>query len=1475
MVSDRVALGLALALASTCVAGTHVIQDFEGRPGLGPNSRTYKPDGRASTRYVSDAPVGRWAAEIHVPPCGYGFWQLTGQNGPAIAAASPTAFVIWHRSVDQPVPLRLILRERDGERWTTTLTCRPGPWQQEVLPLSRWSSIGGGKADRTLDLPQVAVFQFQFSKSDQPRVFQVDGLCVTSDPARAKEAMVGIPVDRLKLQERFGRLTANLAGVWGFQPAEEGLTFPPKGSEWRRLHIAATQVWKHNHWGKYDLDWAKVTRAWYQRRFVLPTDVGGRRILIHFDAVHAEADVWCNGRKVGRHVGGLTPFDVDITTAVKLGEPNELVVGCAGPLAKGIEPQPRGAMYRFHAGIWQAAQLVAPSPAHVAKVFAVPSVRNKTLVVHTTLCNRGTTETLVALSNVVLDGDTEAKRFPSQRVVLKPGGTRTVTQELPWPAPKLWWPHSPHLYTLHTILQSPSGPLDGLATRFGFREFWIDGSAFRLNRVKVRLKATWGHSGEWYYGRPGNIRDTLRVLKAHHVNAVRYHGQPLPPEFLDAADEVGMMVIAESGLYHSPVHENSLVHTREWVLRDRNHPSIVIWSGSNEFGHWIVPRDKVKTEFLLKQEALIRSLDPTRPIMQHGYGPLDGKEEIYNIHYPERALAMMPNTFYWPVKHKIEINPHYPDFAWKQEKPLAIGEHLLGCDGRSSLFVGDSDYGKDRDWRAAAQVFAVAMNAYRLCGVAHVAPQVFQSSPGGKSVPNPYLEGIADAFKPEGVFFTNRCWHFWAGDTIEKSLVVYNETLQPQRYVVPWALKLGKQAVSNGRCEVDLPPGEVRRLKITVKLPQVNACAAGVLEAKLTRRDNGEAVVTGSMLIKVFPRTEPAKLQKRVGLYDPKSATAQCLAALGVEPLPIAEPTAAELARVQTLVVGSEALSPAIEEHAQHIEAFVRGGGHVVCLEQAVMPRWLPVPLQLVSDKGSPAETCAFHRGHPIIRPTGGPHGWDLCFWNDDHVVTPRSMYKPILGNFTPIADSGLKLERCPLIEVHAGKGSYVICQLALVGKFAREPMAQVLLKRMLEYCEWRKPRQWPKAAILGSRGSRFFDAVTLDLKAQVEPIEPAGAIGDSIGLVLVDGASLAKCDLAGLRQVASRGGTVLVHGVERDHAAALAGLLDTPVAIKPAEAKPVRLKRDRLSERDYPNALPPTWGMANYDLAWDSKSGAGLPADRIKHRVQLAGALAKQWTDMEGALVELPLGKGRVVIDQFLWDRETYDTARAQRYASLLLTNLGVQIKALSLVPVSEKGYFFVDIRRFANGSLVSPHGNDLRNLPTGKQEFRGVPFWVIPPDQNKGLSTMGLNNALVLPDGTRIDSNRAKPMHVEGIPVRKRVGRLAFLHLAGFSHSKKRYAKSKIAEYVVNYRGGATERVPVRAQIEVTNWWNDWRQDLPNAKVAWKGSNPRTDKIAVYLLEWSNPFPEREVESIDFRSAGNPAWGMSCVAISGLEVE
>ena len=225
-----------LLLSTAALAGTHVIQDFEGRPSFGPNSRTYKPDGKAVTRYVEDGRVGKWAAEIRVPVCSSGFWQITGLPGSEIATAKPTAFVFWHRAVGKPIRFRLILREREGERWTVPIDSKPGEWHKEVVPLDKWTSIGGGKSDRELQVGQLATFQFQFSKLAEPMAFQVDGLCLTSDPEHAAEAILAIPTETLSFADSHGRLTANLGGTWGFMPAKT-LDYPPKG-HWHKMRIA-------------------------------------------------------------------------------------------------------------------------------------------------------------------------------------------------------------------------------------------------------------------------------------------------------------------------------------------------------------------------------------------------------------------------------------------------------------------------------------------------------------------------------------------------------------------------------------------------------------------------------------------------------------------------------------------------------------------------------------------------------------------------------------------------------------------------------------------------------------------------------------------------------------------------------------------------------------------------------------------------------------------------------------------------------------------------------------------------------------------------------------------------------------------------------------------------------------------------------------------------------------------------------------
>jgi len=936
----------------------------------------------------------------------------------------------------------------------------------------------------------------------------------------------------------------------------------------------------------------------------------------------------------------------------------------------------------------------------------------------------------------------------------------------------------------------------------------------------------------------------------------------LPPSFLDAADEVGMLVVAESGLYHSPVHENSLIHTREWVLRDRNHPSIVIWSGSNEFGHWIVPRDLEKTAFLLRQEALIRELDPTRPIMQHGYGPLAGKEEIYNIHYPERALGMLPNCFRWPTEPTVEINPHYYDFHDRPRTPLAIGEHLLGTGGKEALFVGDRDYGLGKEWEYAGRFFGVAMDEYRLGNVAHVAPQVFQSSAGGKSVPNPYLISLARAFRPEGVLLVNRSTHFWVGEQTALQVAVYNETLRPQAYRLTCRWSGGGRIVGEAEPqELRLSPGDVLRTKIQLHAPAM----PGELAVSLgLARQNGEPVDALELPCRVLPREVTARLIGAVGVYGEDPATWRALAELGVKARRVESLTAPGMDGLRTVVIARQAVTPGIVERAQDVADFVRNGGHVLCLEQDVMPRWLPVPVRLCGAKSSPTETVAFAASatHPVTRDCGINA---LRFWRDDHTVATRSTEKPVQGNFRPLVSSSLNLVRAPLLELPKGKGTYVVCQLDLVRAFAVEPMARQLLRDLLTWLDQRPSGSLGSGICAAAPDSPLARYLQEELKAELSFVAPDSVRAEGGRLVLLDGAALRAMGGQRARALAEAGAVLFVHDADEACLPAIGDLTAGQARVVPTEMGPLRLVRDQSL----------TLGLTNFDTAWRASNGRDLADSRIGRRLLLDGVVGKQLFDVPGVLQEIRLGRGRVVFNQLRFGQATHDGDRARRTASILFTNLGLSMRSLSLLPVNEKGWFFADLRPFCNSRLKSVHGNDLRNLPTGENERAGVPFYVIPHDENQGLGAVSLSNVRVLPDGNEVGRRGDHPTAVERIPVRRRVGRLAFLHMAGFSHKLSQYAKPRMAEYVVNYRNGGRDVIPVRSGQEVVNWWTDWARDLPNAKLAWKGANLRTDKVAVFMVEWVNPFPERAVESVTFRSCANPAWGPTLIALSGLEIE
>ncbi|MFH1921398.1 MAG: sugar-binding domain-containing protein [Planctomycetota bacterium] len=336
-------------------------------------------------------------------------------------------------------------------------------------------------------------------------------------------------------------------------------------------------------------------RAWFRRKFTVPADMQGMRIKIRFGGVKYNSRVYVNGREVGGSFGGHRPFEVDVTEAVRFDGPNDLAVGChdwTGLFTPGkvdfkataewhrvrSAPQdkilaPIGGLYGLY-GIWDDVTLQAHPAVYVKDLFIKPSVRRGELVVDYTVSNESAAEVEVELRATVEDESNDALDLPSARVRVPAGGTATASLRKPWPEARRWSHVDPYLYHLRTELSSG----DVLRTRFGFREFWVEGPHFYLNGTRVNLLATsW-----WPPHAPmtrEEIKDRWEAVKLCGCVAFRTHTQPWRSVHYDVADELGLLMIVEGAVWNDesvyrindPVFwQNYAGHLEAMVNRGKN-----------------------------------------------------------------------------------------------------------------------------------------------------------------------------------------------------------------------------------------------------------------------------------------------------------------------------------------------------------------------------------------------------------------------------------------------------------------------------------------------------------------------------------------------------------------------------------------------------------------------------------------------------------------------------------------------------------------------------------------------------------------------------------------------------------------------------------------------------------------------------------------------------------------------------------------
>ena len=323
--------------------------------------------------------------------------------------------------------------------------------------------------------------------------------------------------------------------------------------------------------------------GWYRRYFVLGEADRGKYLALRFDGVSSHCTVFVNGHLLHRHFCGYTSFAIDISDVARHGE-DEI-----NTLAVRVDATPIEGWWYEGAGIYRHTWLIKSHALHVAEngVFVRPqrgADGTWDTQVETTIENASYLAQDCLLVATIMQADGQTVDLDRRLLSVEARSSVTVRQNLPVRAPALWSVDSPALYTLRTELHVAGALGDEVTTTFGYRTIRFDPDrGFFLNEQPLKLKGTCNHQDHAGVGVavPDSIQNwRIRRLKEMGCNAYRAAHNPPAPQLLDACDRLGMLVMDENRTFgSSPEHLSQL---RSMVLRDRNHPSVILWSICNE-----------------------------------------------------------------------------------------------------------------------------------------------------------------------------------------------------------------------------------------------------------------------------------------------------------------------------------------------------------------------------------------------------------------------------------------------------------------------------------------------------------------------------------------------------------------------------------------------------------------------------------------------------------------------------------------------------------------------------------------------------------------------------------------------------------------------------------------------------------------------------------------------------------------------------
>lgn len=355
--------------------------------------------------------------------------------------------------------------------------------------------------------------------------------------------------------------------------------------------------------------------AWYRKAFDIPSGDTGKRMFVEFDGVFRNSRIFLNGSFIGANLSGYTSFGFDVTDFIGYGGKNVLAVQ--------VDARDHEGWFYEGGGIYRHVRLVMMHPLHVAPrgVFVRSDSERENdprwadLHVRTTVENRLAADTQFTLTTEVLDPTGRRVASMDTRATMESWSDHEYSQTIRVARPVLWSIETPALYRLATTISIDGRQkIDRVETTFGIRTIRFDADrGFFLNGKPVKIKGVCCHQDHAGVGAalPDRIHEfRIEKLKEMGCNAYRTSHNPPAPEILDACDRLGMLVMDENRIMESSAEVLSQLESL--VRRDRNHPSVIMWSIGNEENAIQGTEQGERVAFTMMRR--IKQLDPSRPV---------------------------------------------------------------------------------------------------------------------------------------------------------------------------------------------------------------------------------------------------------------------------------------------------------------------------------------------------------------------------------------------------------------------------------------------------------------------------------------------------------------------------------------------------------------------------------------------------------------------------------------------------------------------------------------------------------------------------------------------------------------------------------------------------------------------------------------------------------------------------------------------